>query len=182
MDTLANVEEFARLAHGDQQRKFADEPYIMHPVRVMQLCREYTSALPVLSAALLHDVLEDTDVSKEDLSSYLWGVMSTEEAYSALNLVVELTDVYVKKDYPKWNRRKRKQAEADRMGRTSAEAQTIKYADIIDNCLDIANASSDFMPKFLHECRALLKVMDKGHPALRQKAVETVNSFLEKVK
>lgn len=62
MDILKNIEEFARQAHGDQQRKFADEPYIMHPIRVMQLCGEYASDLPVLSAALLHDVLEDTAV------------------------------------------------------------------------------------------------------------------------
>ncbi len=182
MDVLTDIEEFARQAHGDQQRKFADEPYIMHPIRVMQHCKEYTSDLPVLSAALLHDVLEDTAVTKEDLSAYLWGVMPTEEAFRTLSLVVELTDVYIKKDYPKWNRRKRKQAEAERMGRTSAAAQTIKYADIIDNCLDIANSSSDFMPKFLHECRILLKMMDKGNPQLREKAMATVSKFLQQVK
>lgn len=182
MDILKNIEEFARQAHGDQQRKFADEPYIMHPIRVMQLCREYTSDLPVLSAALLHDVLEDTAVTKEDLSAYLWGVMTTADAYRTLNLTVELTDVYVKKNYPKWNRQKRKGAEADRMSKISADAQTIKYADIIDNCLDISNSSSDFMPKFLHECRILLKVMDKGNPELRQRAMATVSKFLEQVK
>jgi (p)ppGpp synthase/HD superfamily hydrolase len=182
MDVLANIEEFARQAHGDQQRKFVDEPYIMHPIRVMQLCREYTADLPVLSAALLHDVLEDTAVTKEDLSTWLSGVMPMEAARSTLNLVVELTDVYVKKDYPKWNRRKRKQAEAERMSKVSAAAQTIKYADIIDNSLDISNSSSDFKHKFLYECRTLLKVMDKGDPELRLRAQTTVNSFLEEVK
>jgi (p)ppGpp synthase/HD superfamily hydrolase len=175
MDTLKNIEEFAREAHGDQQRKFADEPYIKHPIRVMQLCREYTSDLPVLSAALLHDVLEDTAVTKEDLSAYLWRVMNAADASRTLTLTVELTDVYVKTNYPKWNRRKRKGAEADRMSKISADAQTIKYADIIDNCLDISNSSSDFMPKFLHECRTLLNVMDKGNQELRQRAMATVN-------
>ncbi|MCF6408035.1 HD domain-containing protein [Chitinophaga filiformis] len=180
MVILADIEEFARQAHGDQQRKFADEPYIQHPIRVMQLCREYTSDLPVLSAALLHDVLEDTAVTKEELSSYLRDVMKPEDAQRTLTLTVELTDIYVKKNYPNWNRRKRKNAEAARLGKVSAAAQTIKYADIIDNSLDISNSSSDFKPKFLHECRALLKVMDKGNPELRQRAIATVNSFLEK--
>lgn len=180
MDILKNIEAFAREAHGDQQRKFADEPYIRHPIRVMELCREYTSDLPVLSAALLHDVLEDTAVTEDELSAYLHEVMQPEDARKTLMLTVELTDVFVKKNYPKWNRRKRKDAEAARMSKVSAPAQTIKYADIIDNCIDISNSSSDFMPKFLHECRALLKVMDKGDPGLRQRAQATVSQYLEK--
>ncbi len=180
MNILTDIEEFARQAHGDQQRKFADEPYIEHPIRVMKLCREYTSDLPVLSAALLHDVLEDTAVTKDVLSNYLRDVMKPEDAQKTLALTIELTDVYVKENYPKWNRRKRKDAEAARLGNASAAAQTIKYADIIDNSLDISNSSSDFKPRFLHECRALLKAMDKGNPALRQRAIATVNSFLQK--
>jgi (p)ppGpp synthase/HD superfamily hydrolase len=179
MDILTDIEEFARQAHGGQQRKFADEPYIEHPIRVMQLCREYTSDLPVLSAALLHDILEDTAVTKDALSNYLRKVMKPKDAQRAFTLTVELTDVYVKEHYPDWNRRKRKAAETARLGKVSAAAQTIKYADIIDNTLDISSSSSDFKPKFLHECRSMLNVMDKGNPDLRKRAIATVNSFLQ---
>jgi (p)ppGpp synthase/HD superfamily hydrolase len=181
MDILSNIEEFARQAHGEQRRKFADEPYIRHPIRVMELCREYTSALPVLSAALLHDVLEDTNVKKDELSAYLKRVMQDGDAARTLTLVVELTDVYIKDDYPGWNRRKRKTMEVNRMSKVSAEAQTIKYADIIDNSLDIMHASSDFAPRFLQECRSLLHAMKKGDAALRQRAMDTVRQHLEQV-
>lgn len=178
MDQLIQIKHFASEAHGDQRRKFADEPYINHPVRVMELCREYTSALPVLYAALLHDVLEDTAVTAKELSVFLHSILSPEDAARTLTLTIELTDVYVKKNFPTLNRRARKQKEATRLGNVSPEGQIIKYADIIDNANDIAKAEDDFVPTFLHECRQLLKVMTNGDPVLRQRARELVEQQL----
>lgn len=178
MDQLSQIKHFATEAHGDQRRKFADEPYINHPVRVMELCREYTSALPVLSAALLHDVLEDTAVTQEELSAFLHSVLSPADADKTLALTIELTDVYVKTNYPQLNRRTRKQKEAARLGSISAEGQAIKYADIIDNANDIPKAEDDFVPTFLRECRQLLKTMTNGHPALRERANAIVDKQL----
>jgi guanosine-3',5'-bis(diphosphate) 3'-pyrophosphohydrolase len=175
MNPLTQIENFAREAHKGQYRKFAEEPYINHPVRVMECCRKYSTALPVLSAALLHDVLEDTAVTRDELSSFLHRVMSPADADKTLALTIELTDVYVKENFPKWNRRKRKQMEADRLSHISAEGQTIKYADIIDNSNDITNAEPDFVIVFLRECHRLLKVMENGHPTLRKQALEVVN-------
>ncbi|MGN6617321.1 MAG: HD domain-containing protein [Ilyomonas sp.] len=57
---IEKVQDFAGKAHAGQKRKYTPEPYIVHPVRVMQICKEYTSSILVLCAALLHDVLEDT--------------------------------------------------------------------------------------------------------------------------
>ncbi len=62
---LEKVKEFADNAHGDQMRKYTPDRYIVHPIRVMEICREYDSRLPVLAAALLHDVLEDTKVTEQ---------------------------------------------------------------------------------------------------------------------
>ncbi|ACU62371.1 HD domain-containing protein [Chitinophaga pinensis] len=182
MDQLSQIKAFAGQAHGSQRRKFADEPYINHPVRVMEICGKYTSDLPVLSAALLHDVLEDTAVTTEELSAWLYKTLSSADADRTLKLTVELTDIYVKKDYPHWNRRKRKQMEATRLSQISAAGQTIKYADIVDNANDITTADTDFISTFLHECRQLLKVMEKGNPALRQQAMDIVNKHLSAVK
>jgi hypothetical protein len=61
-----------------------------------------------------------------------------------------------------------------RLKMVSPEAQTIKYADIIDNSLDIKNAEPDFSKLFLYECRNLLRVMDRGDHNLRKRAAETV--------
>ncbi|WP_207531692.1 HD domain-containing protein [Desertivirga arenae] len=177
-EILEQVRRFAERAHGEQTRKYSPERYIFHLVRVTEMCREYNHKLPVLAAALLHDVLEDTPVKKEEIRVFLNGVMEKNEVDYTLKLVMELTDIFVKKDYPKWNRRLRKAREAERIEKTSADAQTIKYADIIDNCREITEKDPEFAAVFLRECKNLLAKITKGNRALYNKAVKTVNDCL----
>lgn len=181
-DVIEKVKAFAGEAHAGQIRKYTPEPYIVHPIRVMELCARYTLATPVLSAALLHDVLEDTEVSEKKLHRFLHSVMIEEEAKKTLELVVDLTDVYVKAKYPHWNRIKRKRMEAQRIAQTSADAQTIKYADIIDNCTEIILYDDEFGPRFLFECKMLLERINKGHSQLYRQAKEVVDQGLAKYK
>jgi (p)ppGpp synthase/HD superfamily hydrolase len=176
--TLQKIRDFAERSHGDQMRKFSPEPYIEHPVRVMQTCAEHTNDVCILSAALLHDVLEDTEVSSEELLAYLQKELGEKHAARTFQIVEELTDVYVKKNYPQWNRRKRKQKETIRLEKVSEAAQTIKYADIIDNSLTIVGAEPDFRKKYLQECRALLLVLKKGSPSLHERATTVVTTLL----
>jgi guanosine-3',5'-bis(diphosphate) 3'-pyrophosphohydrolase len=135
----------------------------------MNTCRNYTEDISVLAAAILHDVLEDTSVSKEELLEFLNGVMNSDDANRTMTLVVELTDIYTKKNYPRINRRVRKQKEAERLSLTSVHAQTIKYADILDNT-DVTSHDPDFAIVYLRESEVLLDRMENGHPELREKA------------
>jgi (p)ppGpp synthase/HD superfamily hydrolase len=175
---LVQVKDFATNAHKGQRRKYRDEDYIMHLIRVMELIQQYNSSIPVLSAALLHDVLEDTSVSKKELHAFLTSAMDAPDADKTMQLVIDLTDVYTKTNYRKWNRRKRREQESLRLAETSAESQTIKYADIIDNCIGLTEADTDFAGVFLRECKALLGKMLNGNAALRQRAIDTVNNEL----
>jgi guanosine-3',5'-bis(diphosphate) 3'-pyrophosphohydrolase len=182
METLHEIENFARQAHEGQERKYESGPYIIHPMRVMDICGKYTQDKNVLAAALLHDVLEDTPVTEEQLNRFLSSVMPSEDARLVLLYVIELTDVYTKNNFPEWNRRKRKMKETQRLSVASPGAQTIKYADIIDNSHSIVNTDTDFAEKYLYECRSLLKEMKQGELRLRNKAIETVNECLERLK
>ena len=179
---LEKVRAFASDAHGQQRRKFADEPYINHPIRVMQICREYNNDITLLSAALLHDVLEDTDTGSNMIREFLQTTFNEDQVGRILKFVEELTDIYTKKRYPALNRRQRKGKEAMRLKMVSPEAQTIKYADIIDNSLDIKNAEPDFSSLFLYECRSLLRVMDRGDHNLRKRASQTVQHCIAEQK
>ncbi len=179
---LEKIRDYADDAHGSQMRKYTPERYIVHPVRVMETCRKYDDSLPVLAAALLHDVLEDTPVSTEELLQFLQNVMPMEQASTALSYVVDLTDVYVKKEYPQWNRRTRKQKELERIVLTSAEAQTIKYADIMDNSVEIAANDPEFAPRYLQESLQILRKADKGNVELRNLAIEIVNRELQQLR
>lgn len=179
---LNQIRDFADKAHGKQLRKYTPDRYIVHPVRVMEVLKEYTSDTSVLAAALLHDVLEDTPVKKEDIHTYLSTLMDLREVERTIKLVVELTDVYVTENYPQWNRNKRKAMEQERMAHTSGLAQTIKYADILDNCKEIVAHDRHFARIFLSECRKLLGVMDKGDKELFKIAKEAVDKNIQKLK
>lgn len=58
---------FASAAHA-QQKRLSGEPYITHPVAVAEAVVEWRMDAEAIMAALLHDVLEDTRVSKQELS------------------------------------------------------------------------------------------------------------------
>ncbi|TRN23272.1 bifunctional GTP diphosphokinase/guanosine-3',5'-bis pyrophosphate 3'-pyrophosphohydrolase [Vibrio furnissii] len=88
----------ARDAHEGQTRS-SGEPYIIHPVAVARILAEMRLDLETLQAALLHDVIEDCDVTKEDLEAQFG------------HAVAELVDGVSKLDKLKFRDRKEAQAE-----------------------------------------------------------------------
>ena len=179
---LEQVKDFAAAAHEGQRRKYADEAYINHPVRVSEYCLRFTKSLPIAAAALLHDVLEDTTVTASEMESFLMSTMSDGEARHTMRLVKDLTDVYTHAAYPDRNRRWRKEKETERLSHAHPDAHTVKYADILDNTRDIVGSGDDFAPKFLQECRVLLKKMPKGNPGMYKEAIEAVEAGLKKIR
>lgn len=179
---LQEIIAFAARAHDKQVRKYEDAPYIVHPVRVMRMCRDYGEPIAVLAAAILHDVLEDTSVKRPELTSFLCELFDEDESLQIVHLVVELTDIYTKEKYPKWNRKKRRAMEVVRLSKTSPAAQTVKYADVIDNCRSISQSEDSFAAVYLKESDDLLQKMDKGNPELYRKALETVTQQILSLK
>lgn len=98
LETLSEAFVVARDAHEGQSRS-SGEPYIIHPVAVARILAEMRLDNETLMAALLHDVIEDTEVTKEDLASQ-FGI-----------IVAELVDGVSKLDKLKFRDRKEAQAE-----------------------------------------------------------------------
>ena len=65
-DKIKEAYEFAEQAHDGQKRKSGD-PYISHPVEVAKILIEYGADDASIIAALLHDTVEDTSVTLEDI-------------------------------------------------------------------------------------------------------------------
>ena len=69
VDIITKAFNFARQAHKGV-RRLSGEPYIMHPIAVAQIaCEEMGLGATSICAALLHDVVEDTDYTVEDIEN-----------------------------------------------------------------------------------------------------------------
>jgi GTP diphosphokinase / guanosine-3',5'-bis(diphosphate) 3'-diphosphatase len=65
---IANAFQFAYDLHGEQKRK-SGEPYICHPVAVAGLLRDLGGGAAMIAAGFLHDVVEDTEVTIEEIET-----------------------------------------------------------------------------------------------------------------
>lgn len=66
-ERLAEAVDFARMAHAGDFRKNTKEPYIVHPLEVCLVASTVTGDIDVLIAALLHDVVEDTSHTLDEI-------------------------------------------------------------------------------------------------------------------
>ncbi len=118
--TLLNTVSFATEAHKHQQRK-SGGAYIGHPVRMATaLANAGVSDILPLQIALLHDTIEDTDTTYEDLKQNF--------GQEVADGVVELSD---DKALPKATRKALTITHAPHLSRASA---LVKVADNCDNC------------------------------------------------
>ena len=154
MTLIDKALKFSTAAHAavNHKRKYTGEDYIVHPIAVSNLVKENGGTDEMIAAALLHDTVEDTNVTREQIAE--------EFGWKIFKLVVELTDVTKPED---GNRATRKAIEAKRLGMASKEAQTIKLADLIDNTKTIFKYDPKFAKVYIQEKIALLEAMDKVH-------------------
>lgn len=68
-EILGRAVTFALAAHGDQQQKIRSAPYAFHLLGVASLVLEHGGPVEVATAAILHDVLEDTSITAEALEA-----------------------------------------------------------------------------------------------------------------
>lgn len=159
---------FATLAHGNQRRKYTDDPYIRHPIRVAGLVRMHTNDSEVIAAALLHDVIEDTSVTLAQLELFFSDRVT--------RLVQQLTDISRPED---GNRAVRKELDRQYIALASPEAKTIKLADLIDNAHSIVEFDPSFAKVFMKEKVALLEVLTEGDGRLLREAKAIVADYFD---
>lgn len=149
---------FAIAAHGaiGQVRKYTGEPYVNHPIRVAATVSNVTQDQAMIAAALLHDVVEDTQVTLKDIRDEFGDDVAT--------LVGHLTDVSTPAD---GNRAARKEIDYRHTEKASARAQTIKIADLLDNTSSILQFDLEFAKVYLAEKeRLLMGALVHGDPYL----------------
>lgn len=128
METVLRAAAFAAEKHRKQRRKDVEaSPYINHPIQLAYILVQADIEDPiVLAAALLHDTVEDTETTLDELE-IVFG-------FEIARIVAECTDD------KKLDKLERKQAQVDHAAKLSPRAKLVKLADKIANVSDIDGA------------------------------------------
>jgi len=176
----ANLLCFVVLKHDTQKRKYTNEPYHTHVRAVADMADGKCQF--GYEIGLCHDLLEDTDCTKTELTHALIRFGYTlDEAVDIFAAVNELTDQYTPESYPNINRKHRKMLEAERLHTISPEAQTVKYCDLIHNTESIVAYDRGFALKYIPEKEQILSGMNKGHKLLYKKALQSLHDAKKKL-
>jgi hypothetical protein len=162
-DLVERASDYATRAHQriDQRRKYSNQPYQVHLQSVAALVASVSDDQETIAAAWLHDTVEDTPATLEDIEENFGQPIA--------ELVEELTDVSKPGD---GNRAKRKAIDRSYIAQASTRAKTVKLADLIDNCRDITKHDERFARVYLLEMGSLLDVLGGGNETLYRRASE----------
>ena len=122
---LLKATAFAAEKHRNQRRKDVDaSPYINHPIALASLLKEHgVDDIVVLCAALLHDTIEDTNTTADELRSVFGDEITA--------VVLEVSDDKT------LGKNERKRLQIEQAGSSSKRAKLVKLADKICNVRDI---------------------------------------------
>lgn len=168
----ARAAAFAQKAHEsiNQRRKGSGEPYITHPAGVVEILKgwgvhdEFS-----LSAAWLHDVVEDTPVTLREILNEFGPIVA--------GMVAALTQVSKPSD---GTRALRVAMDREHLAKADSFSQDIKLADILHNTRNIVKVSPHFAPVWIPEKLADLKVLNLAYPLYIQEVrVELLRALAE---
>lgn len=134
---LIQAMAFAAEKHRNQRRKDADaSPYVNHPIALANVLANEGDVqdVTVLCAALLHDTIEDTETTADELRALFGDQVAS--------VVLEVTDD------KSLEKSVRKQQQIEHAPHISPQAQLVKLADKISNLRDIlASPPADWSPE-----------------------------------
>lgn len=147
---------FATRKHGAQRRKAVSRtvvPYVVHTFEAAQILTECgVTDEDVLIAAVLHDTLEDTDTTKDDLS-FKFGER-------VLSIVEEVTDD------PSIEREAQKQVQIKAAPTKTYAAKLVKAADKTSNMRDLVrcppNWSNERIVTYVQHARSVVSALNHG--------------------
>lgn len=121
---------FAVKAHAGTERRGKGFPYIVHPMEAMEIVATMTPDLELLAAAALHDTVEDTGVTVEQICQ--------EFGERVASLVAAESDVVMEgiSEEDSWHARK--QAAIDRLAKAPHDAKIVALGDKLSNMRAIA--------------------------------------------
>ena len=172
-ELIERARQFATKAHRQigHRRKYTDDAYEVHLDAVARTVASVTDDAEMIAAAWLHDVVEDTPTTLDDVER--------EFGRSIAALVGELTDVSRLAD---GNRAVRKGIDRRHTSLASPRAKTVKLADVIDNCENFMRHDPGFLKVFLPEMAELLAILEEGDVTLFRRAKALHQNGVEQIR
>ena len=121
---------FAVKAHAGTERRAKGYPYIVHPMEAVEIVATMTADQELLAAAALHDTVEDTDVTVEQIRAEFGDRIAALVADESDDLPEGIPEEET------WHARK--QAAIDRLARASHDAKIVALGDKLSNMRAIA--------------------------------------------
>lgn len=196
LDKYRNWVTWVTEQHKGQFRKYTGEPYINHPIRVANLVEDCYGTifddgklLIAKCVAVGHDVLEDVPGltvplleqalincgfehdNDDEIDDIIWGIRA-------------LTNFFTVKSYPSLTRDDRLRWNVVQLNNMSLAdfdhwIQTVKYADIYDNCRNIVELDPAFAKTYIPEKLYVMDKLDRGHPDFREVVITMLNEKMK---
>lgn len=165
---------FAKQKHEDQRRKDGSA-YITHPIKVAELVKNYFFNDPrvneLVTAAYLHDTVEDTDTTIEEIQEKFGN-------YVAYLVEGVTNDNQMKHMMGKTNYLCNKMLHMDE------DVLNLKLCDRLANILDLSNASPEFMEKYEIETIVIINflLMNADLTATQKEIIKTINEEINRLR
>ena len=155
--------EFAVHAHAGTERRGKGFPYVIHPLEAMAIVATITSDQEILAAAVLHDVVEDTDITIDEIRAQFG------------DRVASLVDTESDRlnELPDW--RSRKEDSLRRLANASREEKIVALGDKLSNMRAIAR---DYTTRGDDSFWELFRIKEKSAHAWRYHALVDALSSL----
>jgi len=164
---------YATKSHAGQSRSDGSA-YIEHPKRVARLLRQHKTSKnlsQLIQAAYLHDTIEDTDTTHDDLHKMFGGLVAS--------LVQELTS-----DKEEISKIGKTEYLSQKMAKMTSYALAIKLADRLDNVRDITTAKTpEWRIRYRAETLGILKRLesDRVLSASHRKLIASIKTKLDEI-
>ncbi len=171
LSLIISALEFAAKKHRDQRRKdHAASPYINHPITLVNILvtEAFIHNPDVLASALLHDTIEDTDTTADEIALHFGKKIAS--------IVLEVTDDTT------LTRDERKARQIERAHTLSPEAHLVKLADKIANLRDLCKSppihwSQERKLDYCDWAKKVVNNIPSPHPVLHKLFIEATLPF-----
>lgn len=167
---IERAKKLSEKAHKNQIRRFDRSPYFVHPEKVAKIVidnKESKHIVELVSAAYLHDVIEDAGISFEYLLDKF--------GYMVASIILEVTN-----ESSLMRRYGKKYYMSKKVLTLTNYGLVVKLSDRLDNVSDLQLADSDFRTRYTDETKYVIQVLEDFRE-LTNTQIKLITQIKEKI-